>query len=195
MGLRSLMEHCDNPEVQQQVRRLYQVTAQTLDEVHRLAARLRPALLDDLGLEAALQRFVRQWQEHSGLPVDLWVRLGDGRLPPVVETAVYRIVQEALTNVARHARGATQVGVLLERRRGELSLIVEDDGPGFDPSRIDYTRHLGLLGMRERAELLGGSLLIESEPGGGTVLFVRIPLSEDVDDATQAATVARAHRR
>ncbi|RME40691.1 MAG: hypothetical protein D6796_16880, partial [Caldilineae bacterium] len=102
------------------------------------------------------------------------VGLEGERLPPEVETALYRIVQEALTNVARHAR-ATRVGVLLERRDDRLVAIVEDDGVGFAPEEVAQTNgRLGLFGMRERAEMLGGTLSIESEPGKGTTIFVEV---------------------
>lgn len=194
MGLRTLMDSCDRASVKQQAQYLHQVTTHILEEVHRLAARLRPMLLDDLGLEAALSRYIREWQQHTGLMVDAVIHLGERRLPPAVETALYRIVQEALTNVARHARGATQVSLVLERRKEEISLIVEDDGSGFDAQSVDYTRHLGLLGMRERAELLGGSFTLESTPGRGTTIFVRIPLGEEKNHVASQTTLAHPHR-
>jgi len=107
------------------------------------------------------------------------VRLDGLRLPSALETALYRIVQEALTNVVRHA-GASQVSVLLESRGETLVVIVEDDGCGFDADRLMHSspseHWLGLHGMRERAELLGGTLTIESSPGAGTAVFVEVPL-------------------
>jgi signal transduction histidine kinase len=95
------------------------------------------------------------------------------RLPPVVETALYRVVQEAMTNVVRHAR-ATRVDVLLERRGERVSVMVEDDGVGFDPARVQRGDHFGLLGLRERSEALGGSLIVESRPGAGTTVVVEV---------------------
>jgi len=117
--------------------------------------------------------------------VDLHATGLDGqRLSGPVEVAVYRIVQEALTNSARHADART-VSVLLERRDNALHLIVEDDGRGFDAEKTlsdgDVERRLGLLGMRERAELLGGNLTIESAPGRGTSVFVQIPLGHGAE--------------
>jgi signal transduction histidine kinase len=98
------------------------------------------------------------------------------RLSPEVETALYRMVQEALTNVARHAQAQT-ASVILERRGGEMIMIVEDNGRGFDPAAVSQDEHrLGLYGIRERAELLGGKLTIESGPGQGTSLFVTLPM-------------------
>ena len=114
------------------------------------------------------------------MPVDLQILgLNHERLPPEVETALYRIVQEALTNVARHAK-AHSVSVLLEKRGSSMKLIVEDDGQGFDVPQVmgsgPHEGNLGLYGMRERASLLGGTFAIESTPGAGTTVFVEIPL-------------------
>jgi CheY-like chemotaxis protein len=146
-----------------------------MDNVHRLAWELRPSVLDDLGLELALRRFITQWSETAGIPVDCRISgLEAARLPFEVETTLYRVVQEALTNAARHA-SAKRVSVLLELRPEHISLIVEDDGRGFDPETVigqpDPSGKLGLLGMRERVTLLGGMLEIESKLGIGTTLL------------------------
>jgi two-component system sensor histidine kinase UhpB len=102
------------------------------------------------------------------------------RLPAEVETTLYRIVQEALNNVARHGSGASRVSVVLERTDGTARLVVEDNGPGFDVEAVlAHSDRIGLRGMQERAALLGGTLTIESAPGQGATLFVRIPLSPD----------------
>jgi len=156
------------------------IVADTLDGVRNLAMDLRPSVLDDLGLVPALQRYVRTCQERHHLAVDFQtVGLEGVRLPAPVETALYRIVQEALTNAAQHAN-ASEAGLLLEARAGAVVAIVEDDGCGFDVSRLVSgemaERWLGLSGMRERAELLGGRLTIESTPGAGTTLFIEVPL-------------------
>ncbi len=181
MGLKALAESCHEPHVREQAAELRQVAAQTLEEVHDLAVRLRPAILDDLGLEAALEHLCREWQTRSGVLVDLLVHLRDRRLPETVETALFRIVQEAMTNVARHAQ-ARQVSVLIERRNADVVAVIEDDGRGFDPRQVDTRQHLGVLGMRERAALLGGQVEIESAPGRGTSIFVRIPLASDSEE-------------
>ena len=159
---------------------LREMAAQTLDEVHDLALELRPRLLDDLGLMAALRHYSGEFQHRFHIPVDLQVLgLDDDRLPAQVETGLYRIAQEALTNVAKHA-GARSIGVLVERRNASVVMIVEDDGQGFDVPQVMGTyvheRNLGLYGMRERAFLLGGRLTIESAPAMGTSVFVEIPL-------------------
>jgi signal transduction histidine kinase len=141
---------------------------------------LRPTVLDDFGLELALRRYADEWAALSGVPVDFHSRgVTEQRLAPELETTLYRITREALTNVFRHAK-AKRVSVLVERRAEHVSLIVEDDGLGFDAAATlgDSTTQgkLGLLGMQERATLAGGSLEIESNPGAGTTVFVRLPL-------------------
>jgi signal transduction histidine kinase len=159
------------------------VVADTLEGVRELAVELRPSVLDDLGLVPAVQRAVRIYQERHGLVIDFEaVGLEGMRLPPAIETALYRIAQEALTNVIQHActnRGS----LLLAARAGMVTLIVEDDGCGFDTDRLvngSMDEHwLGLSGMRERAALLGGRLTIESAPGSGTTVFVEIPVPDE----------------
>ena len=162
---------------------LKSVVAGTLDSVRDLALELRPSVLDDLGLVPTLHRYVRAYQDRHQLEIDFQtVGLEGVRLPSVVETALYRIAQEALTNVIRHA-GASRVSLLLAVRQGTAVLIVEDDGAGFDVHRLIHgpvdERRLGLSGMRERAELVGGRLTIESAPGAGTTVFVEVPLAEE----------------
>jgi signal transduction histidine kinase len=148
-------------------------------EAHDLAVELRPTALDDLGLGPALSAYVARWSERTGVAAAFQPLGLDGdRLPPEVETAVYRVVQEALNNVAKHAE-ARRVGVMVSRQGDELTALVEDDGRGFDPEQAGAgpgRRSLGLLGMRERVGLVGGSLVIESGEGEGTVVQARIPL-------------------
>jgi len=179
VGMKALSDASDSPALRQRGEELRQVAAQTLDEVHNLALQLRPSVLDDLGLPAALQRYIADCQRRYPLRIDLAIHgLAEQRLPPDVETALYRIVQESLTNVARHAQACT-ASVLVERRNGAVRAIIEDDGRGFDPESAGKAeQRLGLYGIRERAELLGGAFIIESEPGRGASLFVEIPLGE-----------------
>ena len=174
VGLRMLESNCTDPD-HQQVSDLRNIAALTLDEVHSLAMQLRPHTLDDLGLTAALERMTYEWQVRFKVPIDLAIILGDARLPEGVETALYRIIQETLTNVVRHAQ-AHSVSILVERRNGSVIAVIEDDGLGFEVSTSPGENHLGLLGIRERAELLGGRLTIESNPGQGTSVYVEIPL-------------------
>lgn len=177
VGLRALEASCDLPGVRRHTSELRKTVGQTLEEVHSLALQLRPSVLDDLGLPAAIERQVVDCRQRYHLEIDLAIHgLDNRRLPAEVETTLYRVVQEALTNVARHAN-ASRVSVLLEGRSNAVRVIVEDDGSGFEPGAVSAERgHLGLYGMRERAELLGGTLEIESKPGKGTSIFVTIPL-------------------
>jgi signal transduction histidine kinase/HAMP domain-containing protein len=177
------------PEAQAHIQDVRDTTAQILKEVRDMALHLRPSVLDDLGLLAALRHYLKGYQNRARLLVDFQALGLDGkRLPPEVETALFRIAQEALTNVARHAE-ARSVTVLLEQREASAMLIVEDDGKGFDVARVVDSRpdegNLGIHGMRERAALLGGTLTIESTPGRGTTVFVRIPLEGRKGDYEQ----------
>ncbi|HZW29298.1 MAG TPA: ATP-binding protein [Isosphaeraceae bacterium] len=151
-------------------------------EVRDLAVRLRPPALDDLGLDAALAQHLRGWSTAVGIEVDYQPSgVQVQRLPPEVETAIYRVVQEALTNVARHAH-ARQVSVVVARHAGHVTAVVEDDGIGFDQEGAQHRpdgKRLGLLGMRERAALAGGTLEIESRPGFGTTVIARFPVARE----------------
>jgi signal transduction histidine kinase len=155
------------------VEALKELARHTLTEVRRLALDLRPSVLDHLGLEAALRRYVREYAERTGVEVDLSLHL-TRPLPQELETVVYRVVQEALTNVARHS-GSPRASVGVVEVLGEVRVFVEDEGRGFDPQAVDPGRQ-GLLGMRERVELLGGRLSVESAPGQGTRVQVRLPI-------------------
>jgi PAS domain S-box-containing protein len=158
---------------------LQELAEQVGRATHRVAWELRPTALDDLGLARALRGGVEQWAERAGVAADFHCDLGPDRLPPEVETHLYRIVMEGLTNVGKHA-GAGRVSVILERRRDHLLVIVEDNGRGFDPEAIRQAasgqHKLGLFGMQERALLVRGTFQIESAPGQGTTVFVRVPL-------------------
>jgi signal transduction histidine kinase len=191
VGLRVLEQRPDLAGTREALADLRALTSKTLDAVHDLALQLRPSVLDDLGLVPATDRLVAEFQRSHGIEVAFETNLRTGpRLPAPLETALYRIAQEALTNVVRHAR-AQSVSVLLEARRGFVTLIVEDDGRGFDvASRLAEAgddRCLGVFGMRERATLLGGTLTIESTAGRGTTVFVEMPFPrEAANDWKQA---------
>ena len=153
---------------------LRDLVVSTLQDVRRLAVELRPSALDDFGLEPALRRLGQAVREVSGLDVQVEPRLGGSRLPAEAETAVYRIVQEALTNVVKHAE-ANRVSVVVTRKNESVSVLIEDDGRGFVPER-STGGGLGLLGMRERVELLDGMFTIDSQPEGGTTIVLELPL-------------------
>ncbi|MFL5924636.1 MAG: GAF domain-containing protein [Gaiellaceae bacterium] len=156
------------------VARLRELVVATLQDVRRLAVELRPKVLDDFGLVPALERLTSGFAEQTGIAVDLEVGAITDRLPPEIETAIYRIVQEALTNVVKHSR-AQRVSVLLTRSDGRIKAVIEDDGQGFDPG-AGTGDGVGLIGMRERIELLDGTLTIESSERSGTTVAVEVPV-------------------
>lgn len=159
-------------EMQPAIEALQDVAQQIDRDVDHLVWELRPTALDDLGLRAALANYVQAWSARTGVAAELHTAGPlDQRLAPDAETTLYRIAQEALTNVAKHSR-ASCVEIILDRRPDHVLLIVEDDGDGFDPAA--GTQGFGLLGMQERAALVGASLQIESSPGQGTTILVRM---------------------
>jgi signal transduction histidine kinase len=166
-------------EVRSGVSRLKELASSVGHEINRLAWEIRPTTLDDLGLQTAVQQFLEEWSERSGLKFDLHLMLDNRRLSPEVETTLYRVLQEAITNVVKHAE-ATKIGVILEATAREVRLIVEDNGKGFNwdgaDDHISPTARLGLLGIRERLALIKGHLEIESGHGSGTTLIVHAPL-------------------
>ncbi len=191
VGLRSLEESARDHLLQVRAKDLRVITAQTLFEVQRLARGLRPSLLDDLGLQEAVSRYAVEFEQTHGIPVEVHVAgLDGGRLPSLTETALYRIIQEALTNIAKHATAKT-VSIILKCLPSEVQLIVEDDGCGFSVEpmvhAMDPTHKLGLYGMQERANSLQGNLMIESTPQMGTTIYVRIPLLKETPDANSRA--------
>jgi PAS domain S-box-containing protein len=145
-----------------------------IDNLHRLSMHLRPAALDHLGLVAALRQYAEAISDQHGLTLEFEAVGLAQRLPPDMEASLHRIVQEALTNVVRHAE-ATRVDVLLEQQGDKLVVLVEDNGVGFDPATVYEKGRLGVFGMRERTEMLGGTLTVESAPGAGTTLLLEIP--------------------
>ncbi len=157
-----------------ELRRLRSLTAVTLADVRRIALDLRPSVLDELGLAAALRRFARELHERYGIAVTVLVEVPE-RLPAQVETVLYRVAQEALTNVVRHARAA-EASIVVTVAGGFVQLVVEDGGVGFDPTALAPAERIGLIGMRERLELLGGGLRLESAPGSGCSVHGRLPL-------------------
>ena len=166
----------EHPAVRTQVEAL-QDLAQHLDQdIAFRVWELRPAVLDGLGLAAALTEYAGNWSKRFGIRVELHMtRPAGNRLTTDMETALYRFAQEALTNVAKHAR-ADRVDIVLEHTREHVSLIIEDNGIGFDPAEVDAAAPgFGLIGMRERAALAGADFLVESAPGRGTAVILRAP--------------------
>ncbi len=174
LGLKQIEDAQSDEERRQSVLALREQVVTTLHDVRRLAVELRPKALDDFGLVAALERLAETFAEQTGLAVHVEAGLGDARLTGEVETALYRIIQEALTNVIKHAN-ATTVSVVLTRTPDRVAVVVEDDGRGFDPAQSDHDG-LGLLGMRERISLVGGRLTVESNDEQGTTVAVEVPV-------------------
>jgi PAS domain S-box-containing protein len=168
------------PALSERAATLERVTQELDRSVDELVWALRPTALDDLGLRAALENYLQDWSSRVGVTAELHTAgLADDRMTTEIETTLYRIAQEALNNVAKHAR-ATSVAVLLERRPDHISLVIEDNGVGFDSAAAGRTgQGFGLLGMQERAALIGANLEIESEAGGGTSILVRIAIPHD----------------
>ena len=175
LGLKPLEQTAKSAEAQEALASVRELVISTLQDVRRLAVELRPSALDDFGLVPAVERLTETFREQSGLQVDLESQLGDERLANEVETTVYRVIQEALTNIVKHA-DADRVSILLQRKNGAVVAVVEDDGSGFD-TRSTREDALGLAGMRERVSLAGGRLQVESAPGSGTTLVAEVPSS------------------
>ena len=182
VGLKSLLDRQSRSGLGNRVQRLQELATQTARDLHRVAVELRPAALDDLGLVKAIRALTEIWSTRHGIDVDLEA----GQYEPAgisseIETTLYRIIQEALNNVAKHS-GATRVALVLRRTAGHVQAIIEDDGRGFDarlaPRSGNGSGRLGLLGIQERLGMVGGDFKVESAPGRGATLLVRIPISK-----------------
>jgi signal transduction histidine kinase len=172
------------PEDKQRLLRLRTIAEDTLAELRRLIYDLRPTILDDLGLAAALRWYTKEHVEPQGLHVDLTLTGLEHRLPHHLETAAFRIVQEAFTNIIKHAE-ATQVSVVVSVIDRHVRLTVQDNGKGFDPGRVARGRGrggMGLMGMQERAELIGGTWSVSSQPMAGTRVEAVIPVEAAHDE-------------
>jgi signal transduction histidine kinase len=179
VGLRLVEDLTDPVQIKGKLTELRALVAQTLENVHQIAVELRPNLLDDVGLVAAIKGYVEDYSTRVKIKVDFHAsNINEQRLSADVRMTVYRIVQEALTNIAKHSE-ASNVSVVLMSRDSSLVTIVEDNGKGFDVNRTMNSHHgkkLGLFGMYERASLIGGNLTIESDPDIGTSVFFEMPL-------------------
>jgi signal transduction histidine kinase len=159
-----------------------ELTVRTLDELHRLIYDLRPSVLDDLGLLSAIRWYAERHLEPLGVTVHWEVSGQERRLQPEIETALFRVVQEAITNVAKYAH-AESVLIQCVLKDDAISIEIEDDGDGFDPTQLpaagETRRGLGLIGMRERVGLLGGTIEIDAAPGKGVRIAVTVPLRRE----------------
>jgi two-component system sensor histidine kinase UhpB len=166
-----------SPQARERLDNIRKMATATMEDVHDLAFRLRPSALDDLGLACALRSYVNDFSKNTGIGVDLHMERMEGRLPSEHETVLFRVVQEALTNVARHA-DADSCQISLERRDTQIHGLVTDNGRGFDADSVarHKNRGLGLRGMRERVELVGGFLKFYSRPDEGTTVYLNVPI-------------------
>jgi len=175
--------HVDRRRAEGQLKKTRELVTATTDKMYDLILALRPSALDDLGLAAALRAHAERCLSGTGIELSIDTSGLNGRLPPETETALYRVFQEALSNILRHS-DATKVEIRLGRQNGEFEGQIHDDGRGFDPQSIqlngDHPRGLGLLGMTERIDQLGGQINIHSQPGKGASIDIRIPLGEHV---------------
>jgi signal transduction histidine kinase len=174
LGLKPLEDALAGHPAQAALAGLREQVVSALQDVRRLAVELRPAVLDDYGLVPALERLTDGFAEQSDIRVDFHSALGEMRLPSEIETTLYRVVQESLTNIVKHA-GAHNVSVSISRRPSTVAAVIEDDGAGFDPRAV-REEGVGLLGMRERLSFVDGRLAIESRPGSGTTIVAEVPL-------------------
>ena len=159
------------------ISRAQRLVEKSVDIVHRFARELRPALLDDLGLVPAIHSYLKGYAIETGIRVNLTAFKGDEQLTAPMRTALYRVALEALTNIVRHAQ-AERVGVTLRKLGGGILMEIKDDGQAFDVEKmwtVRKNRHLGMLGMRERMEMVGGTFSVESSPGHGTTIKAQIP--------------------
>jgi len=175
--IRSVEELASAGDVAERLADVRALSERIIGEVENLAHQLRPPALDELGFVAAVEGHVGTFAKTHGIDVALHVGSLSRRLPSEVEVALYRIVQEGLTNIARHS-GAKSVSILVDERPNAVRLVVEDDGRGFDTASVDTAQRLGVSGIHERAALLGGSASVESSPGGGTAVYVTLPLTD-----------------
>jgi signal transduction histidine kinase len=175
LGLKPLEDALADHPARAALGGLREQVVSALQDVRRLAVELRPAVLDDFGLVPALERLTDAFAEQSEIRVDFHSALGETRLPTEVEATLYRVVQESLTNILKHA-SAQSVSVSLARRESGVAAVIEDDGSGFD-QRTVHDEGIGLLGMRERLALIDGRLAVESRPGAGTTVVAEVPLT------------------
>jgi signal transduction histidine kinase len=182
MGLEVAVDALDSDPSRavSKIKEMQALSETTVNELHRLIYELRPSMLDDLGLVPAVQSLAENTLESIGVVTHFETAGEERTLPSQTETLLFRIIQEAVANIARHANAET-ASMCLEFLESSVTFRIEDDGMGFEPDEImnkDHVRWLGLLGMNERVELMGGVLIVRSRPGSGTTIDIQIPVGE-----------------
>jgi signal transduction histidine kinase len=183
--------------LERSIARTQRLVQESVDIVHRFARKLRPTVLDDLGLIPALHAFMKNFRAETGIQVSLSAFTAVERLDGDKRTVLYRVAQEALTNVARHAQ-ASRAEVKLQKLDGAVCMTITDDGKGFRTEGVGHTKkgkRLGLLGMKERLEIVGGNFTVASAPGKGTTVLAQIPLIDRTSGRGGAALIAIANTK
>lgn len=178
--IKTLEKECPTSSLQNGLQSLLDMVSETIEQVRELSYRLRPAALEEFGLSVALSILIEEMMDDSPITAHYLTDLNNKSLPPGIEVTLYRIAQEALTNVIRHAQ-ARSVQVALTQENHTIMMSIKDDGCGFDQhlaTAVSEHRHLGLISMRERAAITGGNLTLNTAPGEGTTLLIRVPLLE-----------------
>lgn len=168
------------PQTQKDLQIMQELVSDTIEQIRTLAHQLRPAALEEFGLPLALESLVQDMSRHDGLQADCCCNIKNNEIPDEIESVLYRIAQEGLTNVVRHSH-ATHLSLIVDRPSQGVVMTIEDDGVGFDPDALgvaDGKKHLGLISMRERAEILGGTLDVYTAPDMGTTIQVTIPIGD-----------------
>jgi signal transduction histidine kinase len=163
--------------LRQKTEDLIKMLDQTVRTVRRIASELRPSLLDDMGLEAAIEWHLEEFEKRSAIRIRFDNELIEDTIPDAFKTGLFRIVQESLTNVGRYAK-AKNATISLQQQNDQLVLIIQDNGVGFDKEKLGGKKTLGILGMKERAAMMGGTYEIISAPGKGTTVTVKVPLRQ-----------------
>ena len=183
IGLKLLQSCKTLDEVSKGADDLRELASRTLEEVHSLAIQLRPAVLDDKGLDIALQKYIADYSKKFNLKMDYHsIGFNSTRFPTEIETVIYRVVQEALTNIVKHSE-AKNASLIMENRGNSLKVIIEDSGKGFDVEKVmglEMDGKLGLFGMQERVSLVNGNITIESAPGTGTSIYITVPIGKKI---------------
>ncbi|WP_294643046.1 ATP-binding protein, partial [uncultured Aureimonas sp.] len=195
IGLKALETTASDGARAERIRELRDIANRMNGQVHHMAGNLRPLILEDLGLLSAIEELALGWGAKLGIDVDLLLDGLDGPIAPQASIALYRVLQEALTNVARHAE-ASRFSITARRAGGTLRVAVEDDGKGFDPGEngTGRARRNGLIGMRERLAAVGGEFTIESRQGHGTTVYISVPVAEGRETHDVGAKVPALHR-